>query len=176
MFLVDLRLDVDGSAEIRPVRIEDIDSRYVDGLNDPEVHRFLVGPRNQRQTLETVRAYVSQNISAKDSILLGMFIDEQLRGTSRLHEINEEKATAYIGIALFDRAVWGRGWGTKFITSVVDIARDQFGIRTLYAGICIGNIPSIKAFRKAGFISDDATATTKDPMRTTHWMASLGKP
>jgi len=81
--------------------------------------------------------------------LFGLFIDDVLRGTSRLHDISSE--SAYIGIALFDRSIWGQGWATRMIRKIVRFAIGSLGLKKVLAGIEKENIASQGAFNKAGF-------------------------
>jgi len=137
------------SAFLRPLAEEDVTPGYVDGLNDPEVHRFLIGPSKQRQTIELVREFVRGNYEDSHAILFGLFVDGSLRGTSRLHDICPE--SAYMGIALFDRSIWGQGWGTRMIRGIADYTIGSLGAKKVLAGIENENAASQRAFEKAGF-------------------------
>ncbi len=50
-----------------------------------------------------------------------------------------------------DREAWGRGIGSEAIRVMVDIARDELGLRKLTAGCYASNVGSSRAFEKAGF-------------------------
>ena len=73
-----IQLRVEGGAVLRPLQEQDVSDGYVIGLNDPRVSQTLVGPRRQRQTLESVRAYVGLNWRDDRSILFGVYIDGAL--------------------------------------------------------------------------------------------------
>jgi RimJ/RimL family protein N-acetyltransferase len=147
-----LTLDVEGGAVLRPLREEDVTAAYVDGLNDPRVSRYLVAARRQRQTCETVRAYVRQNWEDPAAILFGAFIDGALRGTVRLYMIDDDACTAVMGIALFDVSYWGRGWGSRCIRRVADFGVHRLGLKRIFAGSYQHNPGAIRSFAKAGFI------------------------
>lgn len=146
----DLVISLGEGASIRPLSPEDVTEAYADGLNDPEVNRFLMGPRGRLQTVETVRNFVADNAEATDAILFGLFIDGRLVGTSRLSQI--DGATASQGVALFDRSCWGKGHATRLIHAVAEYALNILGLDIVTAGTDIRNVGSRKAFERAGFI------------------------
>jgi len=155
------------NAFLRPLSADDVTAGYVEGLNDPEVYRFLVGPSRQRQTIELVRGFVRANEEDLHAILFGLFVDGSLRGTSRLHDICLE--SAYLGIALFDRSIWGQGWGTRMIRGIVDYAVDSLDVKKVFAGIENENMASQCAFEKAGFQRcDDHLSSDKSQL----WVSS----
>ena len=145
-----IRLEVEGGAVLRPLQEQDVGDGYVEGLNDPQVSQTLVGPRRQRQTLDSVRAYVGLNWRDDRSVLFGVYIDGALRGTVRLYHI-DDAGQAVMGIALFDTRYWGRGWGSRCIRRVADYAIGELGLRRIVAGSYERNPAAIRSFAKAGF-------------------------
>lgn len=146
-----LSLALSESALLRPLREQDVTRAYVDGLNDPRVSRYLVGPRLKTQTLATVCAYVKQAWLSERDVLFGAIIDGGLRGTVRLYEI-DDKLQAVMGIALFDTAYWGKGWGSRCIRRVAEYGTHELGLRRIVAGSYQANAGAIKSFAKAGFV------------------------
>lgn len=143
------RLELENGAFLRPLTVADVTDAYVDGLNDPEVHRFLTGPHRERQTRATVETFVTACLRASDGILFGLFVDGDLRGTVRLHGITE--AGAWLGLAIFDKRLWGQKFGRHCIVAVTEYALGQLKLARVEAGIEDGNEASATAFRKAGF-------------------------
>jgi [ribosomal protein S5]-alanine N-acetyltransferase len=146
-----LRLEFGNGAFLRPLVEADVSAAYVDGLNDPEVHRYMEAPRKQRQTPEIVRAYVRANAADPQAILFGIYSGGILRGTLRLHDVDFSEALATVGIALFDQRVWGQGLGSAALTAVARFAFEELRLARLKAGIIDANAGSIRAFEKAGF-------------------------
>lgn len=149
-----LTLDVEGGAALRPLREEDVTAAYVDGLNDPRVARYLVGARrqHQHQTIDSVRAYARQNWEDPAAVLFGVFIGGGLRGTVRLHMIDEDARTAVMGIILFDPSYWGQGWGSRCIRRVADFAVGDLGLKRIFTAAYQHNPAAVRCFLKAGFI------------------------
>jgi RimJ/RimL family protein N-acetyltransferase len=143
------RIVLPEDAYMRTLCEEDVTVEYVRGLNDPLVHRFLVGPRSRVQTIESVRAFVRRNRLDSAALLLGMFVRDTLRGTVRLHDISE--ASAFLGLAIFDRALWGQGWGTRCVEAATRFAQAELRVSQVAAVIEPENIASIKAFQRVGY-------------------------
>lgn len=59
---------------LRPLVPEDVHEAYIQGLNDPDVNRYLVTVRQQVQTAETVQAFVRANRDDPDAVLFGIWI------------------------------------------------------------------------------------------------------
>jgi len=142
-------LVLESGVVLSPLSPDQVTDLYVDGLNDPEINQFLVGPRSQVQTQETVREFVRMNNEDPASLLFGFFISTVLRGTLRFHGIDGDKA--FLGLAIFDRRVWGEGWGTRMILAVTDFGFRELGLGEIRAVIEVENIASQIAFRRAGY-------------------------
>ena len=56
-----------------------------------------------------------------------------------------------MGLAIFYKQVWGRGWGRRMIVATTRYARVELGIESVIAGIESINIASQMAFMAAGF-------------------------
>lgn len=144
-----IKLPLGNGDFLRPLQEQDVTPQYVGGLNDSDVNKFLTGPKQQWQTMDTVKSFVCTNRDADDGLLFGLFVGGELRGTTRLHDITQEQA--YLGLALFDKSIWGKGWGRRVIVAVTEFARKDLRIKKIVAGIEDENIASQKAFAAAGY-------------------------
>jgi ribosomal-protein-alanine N-acetyltransferase len=136
-------------AVLRFLKLQDVTEAYVDGLNDPIVNRYMEIGKGKKQTINMVCDYVLEQERRNDAFLFGLFIWGKLRGTCRIHNISSKDAD--IGIALFDRSIWGRGWGTKIVSVVSQYTFQIYPCSQLKAGIAIDNVASKKVFENAGF-------------------------
>jgi len=138
---------------LKSLTVSDIHPGYINGLNDPEVHRYLEAPKRNYQTFETVENFVKANILDQSSFLFGVWLDgDDLNvGTVRLHGIDHYHHCALIGICIFDKKVWGQGLGCKVISSCTRWATTHLNLRWIEAGAYKSNIASVKAFEKCGY-------------------------
>ena len=139
---------------LRPVKKSDICDEYVNGLNDPEVNRYLVDVRRKVQTFETVEQYVMSNLRDPRSVLLGIFIRDNHKtfvGTIRAHEIDLFHYSAIIGICMFAKRAWKKGYALSALEMLKEYLFEVLGLHYLEAGVYADNINSINLFTRAGF-------------------------
>ena len=141
------------NGSLRTLITNDVHQKYIDGLNDPRINKYLVDVRKNQQTKEKLEEYVQQNLDSDYNILFGIWVDgqDEFCGTVRLHSIEYTHRTAHIGVCLFDSDVWGRGIGKKSIKAATKWALNSLKLRWIEAGIYEENIISCKAFESAGY-------------------------
>ena len=138
---------------LRPLRIEDITGEYVQGLNDTEVNRYLEVRRNV-QTSESVEKFVISNMEDPSGILFGIFIKnsrEPFIGTIRAHGIDFFHYMASVGICVFAKRAWKKGYALQSLQLAKDYLFGVLGLHYLEAGAYAKNINSINLFTRAGF-------------------------
>lgn len=148
----EVRIEFSGGF-IQPLNAEDVHSGYVEGLNDPDVNKYLVGVRQITQNYEGVTAFILDNQDAKDAILFGVWCNGVAKhcGTVRLHGIESIHKTAHIGVCLFEKSVWGKKIGSRAVSAVTQWAFENLKLRWIEAGAYSENIASIKTFTAAGY-------------------------
>ena len=144
----------DGAIFLRPLEIEDITDEYIEGLNDPEVNRYLVNVRINIQTKESVEAFIRSNTGDSSSVLLGIFIKDDPNpfiGTLHVSGIDFFHYLASIGICLFAKRAWKKGCAVQAIKMVKEYLFNIAGLHYLEAGVYSANRSSLKLFANAGF-------------------------
>lgn len=138
---------------LRTLVPEDIHQGYVEGLNDPEVNRYLVGVAQSRQTFKSVEVFVKHSLKASNEVLFGIWNEHDKKhcGTIRLHGIDPYHQTAHIGVCLFDKQAWGKGLATKSIRAVTAWGLNRLGLRWIEAGVYEENRASSKLFERSGY-------------------------
>jgi RimJ/RimL family protein N-acetyltransferase len=131
---------------------EHVTPAYVDWLNDPGINRYLES-RFVTHSLESTRQFVSGALASPNTLFLG-FRSAELNfahvGNIKI-EINRHHGLGEVGIMIGVRDAHGRGIATAAIALIVELARDQLGLRKLTAGCYESNKGSERAFLKAGF-------------------------
>lgn len=146
----DIHISLSENIHLRSLTAQDVNDVYVKALNNPERVKYMISVAEGISVSEIVR-YVNDNDLDQRSILFGIFDEDKLLGTCRLHDIDQEQKSAHMGIFLFQALEQYKGLGTAVIASVCGFAFSSLGLEKVYAGIFIENIPSQKAFTKAGF-------------------------
>ncbi len=157
-------IDLGEGAFLRLLHPGDVSDDYVAALNDPAVNQNMVVGVQYRETHETVRAYIEENLQSNNSLLFGLFMSEgTLVGTSRLHGM--EEGSLWMGVLLFTSEWRGKGWGARVVRAVSDYALAEFNTGIIRAGIYQRNEISRKCFSNAGFVHEKDDDTYKGPTR-----------
>lgn len=139
---------------LRPLLTDDITVDYINGLNDPEVNKYLVNVRQTVQTYSTVEKYVQSSMQDPHAILFGIFFKNNpkpLIGTVHVSHIDFFHFIASIGICLFSKRVWNKGYAINALNMVKEYLFGTIGLHYLEGGVYAENTNSIKLFTRAGF-------------------------
>lgn len=139
--------------KIRTLRIKDVTLGYVKGLNDLEVNKFLVNVRLEKQDKEKVSGFILHNLRSPHDLLLGIFLKEgnAFIGTVRVGDISNFHYFCTVGICLFNKKYWGKGYALEAIEKVCDFIFKELKLHYIEAGVYEENRASMKLFKKAGF-------------------------
>lgn len=139
--------------KIKTLQISDITQAYIVGLNDPEVNKFLVNVRLIRQNRKTLAAFIRKNLNDKNTLLLGLFkkTSRLFIGTIRITEISYFHRCCAIGICIFDKNYWDKGYATESLRKVCEFIFRKLKLHYIEAGVYEANRSSMNLFRKAGF-------------------------
>ncbi|MCX5847514.1 MAG: GNAT family N-acetyltransferase [Deltaproteobacteria bacterium] len=140
---------------VRPLKVTDVSDEYIAGLNDPDVNRYLVAVRQHRQTKESVTRYVEADGDNPLSILFGIFVkkdENPFVGTLRVHNIDFFHFSASIGVCLFAKRAWKRGYACHGLRLIKKYLFEDVKLHYLEAGVYAENVDSIACFLNAGFV------------------------
>lgn len=138
---------------LRTLHPEAVEVEYVEGINDPEVYRYMLLADKGKQSAATIKTYVRDNLQAGDAILFGIFLqpEELLIGTIRLSGISYFHFCCDVGICIFGKRYWGRGLANEALKRVVDYAFDDLNMHYIEAGFFSENTSSSQLFKSVGF-------------------------
>jgi len=135
---------------LRRPQAGDADAIFARYASDSEVTRFVGWSRHE--TVEATRAFVSfsdaewARWSAGRYLVFSREEGALLGGTGLLFETPYRAATGYV----LAKDVWGRGYATEALGSMVDVARAS-GVRRLYALCHSEHRASAHVLEKCGF-------------------------
>lgn len=137
---------------LRPLNETDIGERYLSWLREEEITRYLE-VRFTGQTVSGLRRYVASLNDSKDTLFLGMFIEDSgvHIGNIKLGPVNFHHRRADMGIIIGDRDYWGKGLAPEAIEALAQYAFTVLGLHKLMAGMYEENEGSLQAFLKVGF-------------------------
>lgn len=140
---------------VRPLKVNDVTDEYVAGLNDPDVNQYLVAVRQNRQTKDSVTRYVEADWDNPFSILFGIFINKDENpfvGTIRVHNIDLFHFSASIGVCLFAKRAWKKGYACNALRLIKEYLFKDAQMHYLEAGVYAENLNSVSCFLHAGFV------------------------
>ena len=129
---------------------------YAGWMQDPAVTRYLE-VRFDPPGARGLEAFIATMNASEDNLLLGLFPRAEPQrhiGNVKLGPINRHHNAAALGIAIGAREYWGRGLATQAIAAVSDHAFCVLGLDRLEAGFYAENLPSQRAFLRAGFVEE----------------------
>ena len=148
-----LRMETDRLI-LKALAAGDITQEYISGLNDPGVNHYLLEVKQRWQTYESVKSFVEENIRSSSNILFGIFLKSSpphLIGTVRLTAISLFHYSSGIGICIFSKPHWRKGYALEALLKVKEFIFDTMGMHYIEAGMYSENKPSVKLFQRAGF-------------------------
>lgn len=138
---------------IRILLPENIAHSYVQGINDPEVYKYLLMQGKGKQTIESIKDYVLKNLNSPDALLFGIYVKRgnDLIGTTRLSGISFFHYYCDIGACIFSRKHWGKGYASEALKKVVEFTFNDLGMHYIEAGVFSENTASLDLFLQSGF-------------------------
>jgi len=137
---------------LREVSVDDVNEKYYQWLNDPEINRFLE-TRFVPQSVSNIRTFVESKDGNSAEVFFAI-CDKSTKehiGNIKLGPINWVHRFADISLLVGDKKYWGKGVGSKAIGLVTEFGFKTLNLHKLRAGCYADNIGSIKAFEKNGF-------------------------
>jgi RimJ/RimL family protein N-acetyltransferase len=143
--------DIGGEVFLRPMEEADYDERYLSWFRDGEVTHFLDARDLTRQDAvnylrwgrETGRRFMYAICDSHTGLHIGNVKIGDIDPKSNISDL-----VTFIG----DRRYWGRGRATAAIRLGIGLAFERYDIRKLSGGILAGNVGSLKAYTRAGFV------------------------
>lgn len=141
----------DGGIYLRPMLESDIDERYLSWFRDEEVTRYL---ESKYITADDALAFLRWGQQTNRRFMYAVCLEDgDLHiGNVKIGDIQPRAMLCDLVTVLGDRNHWGKGYATAAIKLATALAFDVYGIRKLNAGIYSGNIGSLKAYTRAGWL------------------------
>ncbi len=140
---------------LRGVRRDDLKLLW-EYNNDIEVELAGGGDPPIPQSLQRLEAEFDKQAAegGRDGAWFAIEIDGLFAGQCALFDINETARTAQLGIAIGDKAYWGRGYGREAVTLLVEYAFRYRNLRRVWLWVHADNERAIRAYRACGFLEE----------------------
>jgi RimJ/RimL family protein N-acetyltransferase len=143
---------------LRCLDLSDVTDRYLRWLGTPATTRYLE-VRFKKHTHRDIEQFIVDANTSDHVLLLGIFLrhhcyaDDHL-GNIRLGPISWIHRRSEISLIIGEQTHWGKGYATEVIRRVTDFAHSELKLIKLVARIYAGNIPSRRAFLRAGYVEE----------------------
>lgn len=138
---------------LKEVQKTDITEEVMSWFNDPQLMKYYTNSKN-KITKGKLLSSIEEGKKAGNLLTFGIYFkkNDELIGTIKLGPINLSHRTSDLVALIGNRNYLGKGLSAEAISLGNKLAFHEFDIRKLYGGMYISNIPSIKAYRRAGWL------------------------
>lgn len=138
---------------LKKITVDDITEDVLAWFNDKNLMKFYTNSKKQI-TREALLSSIVNGEKNGNQFTYGIYHieDDKLIGTIKLGPINFIHRTSDLVALIGDRNYLGKGLSVVAIKLGNELAFQEFDIRKLFGGMYESNIPSIKAYRRAGWI------------------------
>lgn len=124
--------------------------KWVQALQDPQLSLFSDGsflmPTREHEA-ETIK------LAREKGAIFGIFALPELKliGLCGIYKVNSRNQTGELGISIFDRDYWGKGYGTEAAKLTVDYGFRFLNLHTILLTTFSYNKRAIRSYSKVGF-------------------------
>ncbi|HOZ76820.1 MAG TPA: GNAT family protein [Ferruginibacter sp.] len=138
---------------IKEIEINDFTDRVMAWFEDEELMRYYSNSRNSI-TRESLLQSIADGKKNGNVFTFGIYDNTTsvLIGTLKLGPINHSQKISDLVALIGDRDFLGKGLAVEAIKLGNALAFEEYDIRKLFGGMYESNIPSIKAYTRAGWI------------------------
>lgn len=138
---------------LNEIKKSDITDEVMNWFEDEELMKFYTTSK-QAITRDKLLHSIEEGKSEGNLFTFGIFTVEEniLIGTIKLGPIDQVHKTSDLVILIGNRNFLGKGLSVDAIKLGNTLAFEEFDIRKLYGGMYESNIPSIKAYTRAGWL------------------------
>lgn len=144
--------DPSGVFKLVPLELQHIDEEYVTLFNNDDGHLNYFSGSGRKFTKETILIDFHEGFESRkwfNYLIEGKSGDKI--GNVKIGPIDHKNKTSDLVCLIGNRNYLGQGIATRAIGLANEIAFQKFDIRRLHSGMFKSNVPSIKAYTRAGW-------------------------
>lgn len=140
---------------LRAISRDDL-ARLCQFNNDLEVELAGGGDPPLPQSLERLQADFDQQAArgGRDGTSFAIEADGKVIGQCGLFQFDTVARTCALGIAIGDKAYWGRGYGREAVRLLVEYAFQHHNLHKVYLTVNGNNERAIRSYRACGFVEE----------------------
>ena len=140
---------------LRPSERTDIPT-FVRWFTDADVVRNLAmrGPMSTAGEERWFERMLEQEGTTTHHFVICLLADDREIGTTGLHDVDLGNGTAEFGIAIGEKAEWGKGYGTDATRAICDFGFAELRLERIGLLVYADNPRARRAYEKAGFVHE----------------------
>ncbi len=121
--------------------------------HDPEFMRLYDADPAFPKTLEQLNQWLEEKRKSTNAFYFAVHrqLDEQMIGLIEIDDILWTHRTGWLGIAIGDRSLWGKGLGTEAMQLAIDYAFNELNLYRVQLTVFEYNPRAIALYQKLGF-------------------------
>jgi len=137
---------------LRPLEREDLNARYLNWLNDPEVTRYME-TGTFPITAHDLEKFYDEVTGSRDQVILAVADKKsgQHIGNVKLGPIHWIHRSATFGIMIGDKKFWEKGVGLEATRLTVEYGFDRLNLRRIHLGVFADHDAAVRCYEKVGF-------------------------
>ncbi len=141
------------SIYLRPLERADA-PRMAAWFNDYDVSRTT--SRYRPFTVVEQERMIDQHADSKDDVVVGIIAraTDELVGVIGLHGVADKNRRAMLGIAIGEKAEWGRGYATEASRLMLAVAFETLNLHRVWLDVFADNARALRCYDKLGFKRD----------------------
>ena len=136
---------------ISMLQVEQVTQSYVDWYSNEEVVRYSEN-QYRKFSFDGQCSYVENCLQNDDVNLYGIFDYNTRIDNAVISGLSSHHRKAEVTYIIGETNYWGKGVASFAIAKIIQIAKEEFDLNKLYAGVTSVNIGSGKALEKNGFV------------------------
>lgn len=138
---------------LKEIEISEIDDKVMSWFENDELMKYYTNSKNKISKTVLIDA-ILKGKEQGNVITYGIYslLNETLIGTIKLGPINFKQKTSDLVALIGNKDYLGKGYSVDAIKLGNELAFKHYDLRKLYGGMYMSNIPSIKAYRRAGWL------------------------
>lgn len=118
---------------------------------DSEYQRFLDAGAANRYTFKATKEFIEKEIESMHMFTIRKLDDDRKIGMIDLSGINWQVGSAWVGIGIGERELWGKGYGTDAMRIILRYGFTQLNLNRIQLDVFSVNERGIRSYEKAGF-------------------------
>jgi [ribosomal protein S5]-alanine N-acetyltransferase len=137
---------------LRPLERTDLNERYLNWLNDPEVTRYTetgIFP----SSAEDLDNYYRSMSGSRNDVLLAVEDKQSGKhiGNVKLGPIHWLHRSATFGILIGEKEFWGKGVGLEATRLMVEYGFERLNLHRIDLGVFAEHVAAVRCYEQAGF-------------------------